>query len=36
MDEEYIAALNLNPNHRFELIGRRNEDRKGRDTDYYT
>ena len=36
MDEEYIAALYLNPNHRFELIGSRNEDRKGRDTDYYT
>lgn len=36
MDEEYIEALNLNPNHRFEFISGRSEDRKGRDTDYYT
>nr|DAY72354.1 MAG TPA: hypothetical protein [Caudoviricetes sp.] len=34
MDAEYIKALNLNPNHKYELISRRSEDRKGRDTDY--
>lgn len=35
MDQEYIEALKLNPDHRFERISSRSENRKGQDTDFY-
>jgi len=35
MDSEFIRVLNLDPSHRFELLGRDSEQRKGRDTDFF-
>jgi len=35
MDQEYIDVLRLNPNHRFEQVSTRSENRKGHDTDFY-
>ncbi|MFV9712674.1 MULTISPECIES: hypothetical protein [Pantoea] len=35
MDSEFIRVLNLDPSHRYELLRRESEQRRGRDTDLF-